>query len=102
MDKYADRPVFCILNVRAPRKLLIIVIASLRTRKGARRRVHEKGANFTSTFSLPISLYGAFFICRGPYLGVFFSCIFFAVNQKAHTAHAIFVRSVSIYAEPFA
>lgn len=35
---------------------------------GARRRAEANGANLTSTFNLPFSLYGTFLFCRGPYL----------------------------------
>lgn len=38
---------------------------------GARRFAQEKGANFTSTFSLPFSLYVELFDCLGPYLVAF-------------------------------
>lgn len=76
-----------------------------RTRIGTRRRVHEKGANFTSTFKRPFSLYAVLLDCRGPYL---YQAVFKDQSKKrtggelTHTAHAIFVLSVSMYADPFA
>lgn len=38
------------------------------TRSGARRRLQENGANFTSTLSFPVSLYCWFLSCLGAYL----------------------------------
>jgi len=72
------------------------------TRMGALLRRQEKGANLTSTFSLPFSLYVVFLDCRGPYLQICQDQQRRTTKDGTNTAQAIFVRSVSIYAEPFA
>jgi hypothetical protein len=67
VDELADRSVFYILRGKGLHINHMYNIWSL-TLRCARRFMLEKGANLTSTLSLPVSLYCAFLICLGAYL----------------------------------
>ena len=68
LDLYAYRSVLGILYRGMSISGTVESLRTQLTRMGALRFLQEKGANLTSTFSLPFSLYVVVLDCRGPYL----------------------------------
>lgn len=101
MDCDRNGPVLSILNGQNSRVKSRPAGINVLARRGALLRTQEKGANLTSTFKRPLSLYAVVLDCRGPYLEQW-SDDSGNLVQWTYTAHASLVLSVSMYAEPFA